>query len=204
MASNPLWDVLFQSTLPVGGATFKLRIKHGESFISIHAPRGGSDDYSSAQALRAGISIHAPRGGSDADGNHAHSRERDFNPRSPWGERPLSVLKARPTKGFQSTLPVGGATAKAIQRLHLCEISIHAPRGGSDCQPVAGGDGRPDFNPRSPWGERPLQLPPVRRRKADFNPRSPWGERQLTVNFKPVEPQFQSTLPVGGATSGFG
>ena len=36
---------LFQSTLPVGGATAWERDLNGESAISIHAPRGGSDDY---------------------------------------------------------------------------------------------------------------------------------------------------------------
>ena len=33
---------------------------------------------------------------------------------------------------FQSTLPVGGATRGGEDYRHLAEISIHAPRGGSD------------------------------------------------------------------------
>ena len=33
---------------------------------------------------------------------------------------------------FQSTLPVGGATEAELEALKEAEISIHAPRGGSD------------------------------------------------------------------------
>ena len=56
-------------------------------------------------------------------------------------------------------------------------ISIHAPRGGSD-------------TPRSIF--------PARR--VYFNPRSPWGERRAAGASQCSEPEFQSTLPVGGAT----
>ena len=37
----------------------------------------------------------------------------------------------------------------------------------------------------------------------DFNPRSPCGERRLTVGFMTSFNQFQSTLPVWGATAIF-
>ena len=33
------------------------------------------------------ISIHAPRGGSDAVAEFQAAAYQDFNPRSPWGER---------------------------------------------------------------------------------------------------------------------
>ena len=102
----------FQSTLPVGGATFRRTCAHILSNISIHAPRGGSDKIVRGKRLFA----------------------RHFNPRSPWGERPdtsayralsgsISIHAPRGgsdqafkqwiDKGelFQSTLPVGGATA---------------------------------------------------------------------------------------------
>ena len=123
------------------------------------------------------ISIHAPRGGSDARAGRPHRDTGDFNPRSPWGERQRSVPKITGTAGFQSTLPVGGATGvEKITRLRRPRfqstlpvggatlsgteagrqlyISIHAPRGGSDyadwrCCSFVG-----HFNPRSPWGER--------------------------------------------------
>ena len=77
-----------------------------------------------------------------------------FNPRSPHGERPLTPSISARKRVFQSTLPARGATASAAhphshinfnprsphgerlaQRLHrrvVGDISIHAPRTGSD------------------------------------------------------------------------
>ena len=42
-----------------------------------------------------------------------------FNPRSPWGERLNSMYKFVNAVKFQSTLPVGGATAA---RLHILSL----------------------------------------------------------------------------------
>ncbi len=148
------------------------------------------------------ISIHAPRGGSDSflgvlfvAGNHFNPRspwgERparasidvtgsNFNPRSPWGER-LRVLSPFPPKlRFQSTLPVGGATASYRPERVGRYISIHAPRGGSDYFFLTLGKFLYDFNPRSPWGERLLYMF-IMGRENYFNPRSPWGERRFYV-----------------------
>ena len=56
----------FQSTLPVWGATLKRLTLMMIRRISIHAPRVGSDVQSaSCRADGLGISIHAPRVGSD-------------------------------------------------------------------------------------------------------------------------------------------
>ena len=40
-------STLFQSTLPVGGATRRGMTMAPDYYISIHAPRGGSDGYKS-------------------------------------------------------------------------------------------------------------------------------------------------------------
>ena len=84
---------------------------------------------------------------------------------------------------FQSTLPARGATSSDISTVFILSISIHAPREGSDntfasskhCPstfqstlPARGAtffpSGRyvipPDFNPRSPRGERPGRQEP--------------------------------------------
>ena len=190
----------FQSTLPVGGATFPFPSRSSTYTISIHAPRGGSDfpvplcrwkDGRFQSTLPVGgatslspflmvcltISIHAPRGGSDRSQMFPLDGLCNFNPRSPWGERPKSVVLVLCSKVFQSTLPVGGATSRVRLPPFATYISIHAPRGGSDPVKIIGDGSRQDFNPRSPWGERPLHLCS---RIADRT--------------------FQSTLPVGGAT----
>ena len=102
----------FQSTLPVGGATRKQERFHRLGNISIHAPRGGSDEARGYNNRSNSISIHAPRGGSDSWGSCQYlHHSRNFNPRSPWGERPASLSL------YAS----------------ISAISIHAPRGGSDC-----------------------------------------------------------------------
>ena len=111
----------------------------------------------------------------------------DFNPRSPHGERP--------------------PRRKALQTLG--DISIHAPRTGSDMRPaVVSLSGRKfqstlpargatscggsfirensHFNPRSPHGERrPRGV--GERVRPHFNPRSPHGERQATSRHQPPE-----------------
>ena len=178
-AKQQIWYsvIKFQSTLPVGGATshcstarrtctyFNPRSPWGErlraslmggtrSFISIHAPRGGSDKKSYGRERKQYISIHAPRRGSDEPQRSQPSSRSYFNPRSPWGERricyvlwryPMAFQSTLPVGGatpmygswatlprFQSTLPVGGATRNFNARRADIAVSIHAPRGGSD------------------------------------------------------------------------
>ena len=63
-------QLLFQSTLPVGGATQIVAQERLDRIISIHAPRGGSD---SQYGERLPVLL-------------------DFNPRSPWGERLVKSL----------------------------------------------------------------------------------------------------------------
>ena len=133
----------------------------GGVFISIHAPRMGSDvKYSHAHTAqpkfqstlpawgatcgrpridrRNNISIHAPRMGSDTKRVNGSGRGKNFNPRSPHGERP----------------------------------SYHG----------LGGNGQ-DFNPRSPHGERQL-IRPLEGDLSYFNPRSPHGERQYSQSIQ--------------------
>ena len=129
-------------------------------------------------ALATDISIHAPRVGSDKKVSKKLLKKLNFNPRSPCGERRC------------------GSRGKAAQRY---------------------------FNPRSPCGERPRSVT-IPAPSLYFNPRSPCGERRCFANTRHIclsisihaprvgsdlfcfdEPcrlyQFQSTLPVWGATS---
>ena len=191
--------------------------------ISIHAPRTGSDWSRSPSPAQRFISIHAPRTGSDAsrsaasfasipfqstlpargatrgDGAGGQARRnfnprsphgerpaccvyvplpRDFNPRSPHGERPALLPIPVAAIQFQSTLPARGATRKRSFPLYKSmQISIHAPRTGSD----VADEGQNSFT-------------------TDFNPRSPHGERLLPPPSSPARAIFQSTLPARGAT----
>ena len=79
---------IFQSTLPVRGATGDVVNLFRVLRISIHAPRAGSDVCRHVDIFRsAGISIHAPRAGSDTSCGRYGDQGSDFNPRSPCGER---------------------------------------------------------------------------------------------------------------------
>ena len=145
--------------------------------ISIHAPRGGSDQCQWYMALEIDnfnprspwgerhsikktqnpartISIHAPRGGSDDSVPFVKASRIHFNPRSPWGERQPRFYRCVGQSLFQSTLPVGGATMTYSFATAAFGISIHAPRGGSDRLRWGLYTFLSHFNPRSPWGER--------------------------------------------------
>ena len=171
--------LLFQSTLPLRGATGWCRLPAQGQHISIHAPLTGSDP-SLLQMWRCNRDFN-PR---SPYGERLVSRSRfwpfrNFNPRSPYGERPAVGAAAMASRLFQSTLPLRGATKQGASLHHIPEISIHAPLTGSDELPVACLVYSGDFNPRSPYGERLLALRTLQRHYI-----------------------FQSTLPLRGATGG--
>jgi len=156
LSISPGISVSFQSTLPVGGATFLQRLAVEWHDISIHAPRGGSDVTSLLQHLVDGV--------------------------------------------FQSTLPVGGATETVINRSLLRAISIHAPRGGSDWPTPWVCNVAFYISIHAPRGGSD-NLTKVRRMDTQISIHAPRGgsDEQTAVNIL-ARLQFQSTLPVGGAT----
>ena len=125
---------------------------------------------------------------------------RNFNPRPPCGGRPCCrQYPQTPSKAFQSTPPVRGAT-KATRGFITCRlfqstppvrgatllspppvplkgISIHAPRAGGD--------------------HGNTQIPS---REDHFNPRPPCGGRRRNFSTMMIFLGFQSTPPVRGAT----
>ena len=129
---------------------------------------------------------------------------------------------AAAASAFQSTLPMRGATGIRVPIGVVKSISIHAPHAGSDNLSFPDCSNLDDFNPRSPCGERlgnklyNLVIP-------DFNPRSPCGERpvrargclpgesisihaphagsDIGLQEMPLPAEFQSTLPMRGATN---
>ena len=169
----------FLSTLPARGATALPYCGFAILYISIHAPREGSDGFSVALILTRYY----------------------FYPRSPRGERPMSGPPSPASTTISIHAPREGSDKARFPGLSDISISIHAPREGSDdaCNP------RPtnskDFYPRSPRGERLraetascshasafLSTLPARGAtlpsrcpapgNSDFYPRSPRGERR--------------------------
>ena len=125
----------FQSTLPLRGATnFQLDFC-AFSAISIHAPLTGSDTGLPVLFCAGLISIHAPLTGSDRWFAPTASSRVHFNPRSPYGERQSHRAIKNSSQGFQSTLPLRGATRNVKILRKGNQISIHAPLTGSDVIP---------------------------------------------------------------------
>ena len=122
----------FQSTLPVWGATPRHLAASACKGISIHAPRVGSDKSRryQVQPVR-DFNPRSPCGERHNQDNHRKYLS-DFNPRSPCGERRYEHSYHQGIAKFQSTLPVWGAT-----------LLIRLIRDSSS-----------NFNPRSPCGER--------------------------------------------------
>ena len=168
----------FQSTLPVWGAT-SLFIKPRFMLVIFQStlPVWGATKYIVSACREGYISIHAPRVGSDLNKSRLRAKSAHFNPRSPCGERQKMGAAKTPGHGFQSTLPVWGATGSGFRQRRKSAISIHAPRVGSDVFYDNYTKVRKDFNPRSPCGERRSDSHPAST-EFYFNPRSPCGERR--------------------------
>ena len=83
-----VWTTTFQSTLPARGATRPaLYTAIVKAFISIHAPRTGSDDVALLAAeADADFNPRSPHGERPAEYNPIENYD-NFNPRSPHGER---------------------------------------------------------------------------------------------------------------------
>ena len=102
---------LFQSTLPVWGATSRfLQFSGICPHFNPRSPCGERPEGAEKFGWDGMISIHAPRVGSDEATQEDENERIHFNPRSPCGERHKSDLSLAEAKKFQSTLPVWGAT----------------------------------------------------------------------------------------------
>ena len=103
--------VYFNPRSPHGERRVRKRHHVSLMHISIHAPRTGSDPLFGGFSNHFCISIHAPRTGSDQQSASAfQSVQPYFNPRSPHGERHVSLMHKHGVQIFQSTLPARGAT----------------------------------------------------------------------------------------------
>ena len=172
---------IFQSTLPMRGATAE----------PVRSPG------------RWRISIHTPHAGSDAPKTSIFWGTTYFNPHSPCGERPPSPPAAVKMFPFQSTLPMRGATCLRHIGDMLAVISIHTPHAGSDaCGPTRSAAGT-DFNPHSPCGERPRRYRhPASVQK--FQSTLPMRGATQMWACASASRAFQSTLPMRGATTDVG
>ena len=84
--------LVFQSTLPLRGATWVDNVPRRHPGISIHASLTGSDQYKLIIIDGFDISIHASLTGSDFIFPSSVCYGLDFNPRFPYGERLIAIV----------------------------------------------------------------------------------------------------------------
>ena len=148
------------------------------------------------------ISIHAPRMGSDSFPMKSRRQYSNFYPRPPHGERPRACDRPALLTEFLSTPPAWGATQTGGIIWVQGEISIHAPRMGSDIDPLQDPDSQTEISIHAPrMGSDGEEYGTVQGAKIsihaprmgsdmeddaerdlirNFYPRPPHGERQQT------------------------
>ena len=127
------WTQLFQSTLPVWGATPRNRTEPAaHRHFNPRSPCGERLVSSGTPLLWHRISIHAPRVGSDD----------------------ISLRDSEFEVEFQSTLPVWGATIPRSSSSSSALFQSTLPVWGATCRLTSKKRNRRHFNPRSPCGER--------------------------------------------------
>ena len=177
-ACNSSFVIKFQSTLPVGGATWSKSTAYTFRAISIHASRGGSDLLPMCTVrTTSNFNPRSPWGERRHDPADGRFDWRYFNPRSPWGSDPGA--RAPPCAGeyFNPRSPWGS---------DLC--------GGGNIA----GNGRFQFT--LPVGERP-RISDGEFYDMRFQSTLPVGGSDMTLSKRDCQLFiFQSTLPVGGAT----
>ena len=100
------------------------------------------------------VSIHALLAECDQGRNAPPGTCRCFNPRTPCGVRPASLVRMTPTPQFQSTHSLRSATQGGKWLFALSTVSIHALLAECDILLVSFGIVPCGFNPRTPCGVR--------------------------------------------------
>ena len=146
---------IFQSTLPLRGATFSMRLVQHIVSISIHTPLAGSDGTARPWSRPCGnfnphspcgerqyayrhpsvkveISIHTPLAGSDEAGAAVLVKADVISIHTPLAGSDSLLCGRYQYNKFQSTLPLRGATQIITIYTSQEKISIHTPLAGSD------------------------------------------------------------------------
>ena len=146
-----------------------------------------------------GITHPAPLPGCDHWAGFWSQIISDFNPRSPYGERPPNCWPTAKRRLFQSTLPLRGATSAPTVIVRKQRFQSTLPLRGATGAWIR-------FNPLDGFqstlplrGATPVTVDDLAAHM-DFNPRSPYGERPALIRCATNYRRFQSTLPLRGAT----
>ena len=170
---------LFQSTLPLRGATSVVVARPHVAVISIHTPLAGSDTPCEERKEDAKyFNPHSPCGERRADYGRSGPGAGYFNPHSPCGERRRGRSGEWCRQDFNPHSPCGERRYGHVVGGHAGHISIHTPLAGSDAHVTCqSSDARTKFQ-----STLPLR-----------------GATHHTITH-PSHDTFQSTLPLRGAT----
>ena len=158
-----------------------------------------SDIHAVAGTLQTPISIHALREENDPGTLRLTKRSKNFNPHSPCGERPCWNIRPNAGSYFNPHSPCGERLRQYATKAGKRYISIHTPLAGSDIL-VLDFAVRADISIHTPLAGSDLLHAPCPAHRKYFNPHSPCGERRYGKAVEQTVWEFQSTLPLRGAT----
>ena len=154
----------------------KRRKKIRRQFQSTLPMRGATPNFSRFSA-NSSISIHAPHAGSDTKWR-VKIKMLQISIHAPHAGSDLALTRAlHKERTISIHAPHAGSDEYFKTAQDRLTISIHAPHAGSDDSAIS----------------RATEL-------NNFNPRSPCGERRGILLWGWLPPEFQSTLPMRGAT----
>ena len=212
----------FNPRSPHGERRYRDATRTDERRISTHAPRTGSDTDGDAQAPPRKISTHAPRTGSDFAAASSAVALSQFQPTLPARGATRNALRRVAGHRISTHAPRTGSDTRLMMARRHGPISTHAPRTGSDktgARPEgghhisthaprtgsdrnAGGNRcrRNHFNPRSPHGERLIDMS-LKNMYLDISTHAPRTGSDILTRQRVTPPNaFQPTLPARGAT----
>ena len=165
--------------------------------ISIHAPRVGSDRRNTLHFIKGkDFNPRSPCGERRDNDSAPDMSALNFNPRSPCGERRHRPGTLRQRRNFNPRSPCGERLAGGWHQSPVRSFQSTLPVWGATIPHNVRYNKGSYFNPRSPCGERRRCL---RRRKwrNNFNPRSPCGERRTSGTARPFSRNFNPRSPCG-------
>ena len=173
------YEYIFQSTLPARGATRMPRSKWPPPCnFNPRSPHGERQALPPMLREALEISIHAPRTGSDHPQRVGDTNRYQFQSTFPARGATAYDYHAMRRAIFQSTLPARGATVQHRRDFCVADISIHAPRTGSDTTCARVMDRIPAISIHAPRTGSDVSHPFLFISGDNFNPRSPHGERR--------------------------
>ena len=146
--------MIFQSTLPARGATYKSPLARCQEVFQSTLPARGATGQNTISGILTEL----------------------FQSTLPARGATRTIGEEEPHVPISIHAPRTGSDMPPTKMVRYCCISIHAPRTGSDSTRQSRGKRTINFNPRSPHGER-LDVADAGDGGGYFNPRSPHGER---------------------------